>query len=298
MRDQLFELLLPHLGRPVTAVDVGARWGVVDRFAGLGDNVHAFGFEPDPVECKRLNDEAAATVSYEQLALSNKPGPATLYLTVDPACASLFPPTARLATALPGLGCIAPAGTMPVEVDTLDRWQSARGVDTVDALKLDAQGADFLILQGATDMLRGVKLVEVEVCFNSFYDGQPLFPEVDVFMRQHGFVLWRFSSETHYSVPSVPGPTVKIADTQWFDSKSVEVDGGAGQLYWCNAYYTRVEFTAAATELPNWSDAVYSACAAIGYGLFDLAVLSLHNAAKTPQEVSIVNAVRELCQRG
>ncbi len=75
----------------------------------------------------------------------------------------------------------------------------------MDAIKVDTQGSELEILEGAKETLRSVNLIEIEVTFNPKYDGQPLFAEVDQFLRSQGFVLWKFSSETHYSSANVPG---------------------------------------------------------------------------------------------
>lgn len=56
-------------------------------------------------------------------------------------------------------------------------------------IKLDTQGSELDILAGAGATLDSVVGIEVEVEFAPMYAGQPLFPEVDSFLRGKGFEL-------------------------------------------------------------------------------------------------------------
>jgi hypothetical protein len=59
----------------------------------------------------------------------------------------------------------------------------------IDILKLDLQGYELEALRGATTLLPRVKTITVEVEFVPLYNGQPLFGDVDVCLRQAGFRL-------------------------------------------------------------------------------------------------------------
>ena len=52
---------------------------------------------------------------------------------------------------------------------------------------VDLQGAELKALTGASRVLPKVKLIHAEVSFRPVYIGQPLFWEVNRFMRTHGF---------------------------------------------------------------------------------------------------------------
>eukprot|EP00928_Gymnodinium_smaydae_P062995 TRINITY_DN46705_c0_g1_i1.p1 TRINITY_DN46705_c0_g1~~TRINITY_DN46705_c0_g1_i1.p1 ORF type:complete len:577 (-),score=40.82 TRINITY_DN46705_c0_g1_i1:204-1934(-) len=65
-------------------------------------------------------------------------------------------------------------------------------IENVDLLKLDVQGMELAILQGAQDMLKRVLVVHAEVSFEPMYVGQPLFGDIDAFLRSHGFNFHRF----------------------------------------------------------------------------------------------------------
>lgn len=61
-----------------------------------------------------------------------------------------------------------------------------------DFITIDIQGGGLMALAGATSRLRGVSVTHAEVSFVSLYKGQPLFSEVEMFLRQHGFMFHRF----------------------------------------------------------------------------------------------------------
>jgi len=60
---------------------------------------------------------------------------------------------------------------------------------TIDLLKIDVQGYELEILQHGLEVLKSTNLVYIEVAFRPIYAGQPLFAEIDIFMRDSGFSL-------------------------------------------------------------------------------------------------------------
>jgi len=90
-----------------------------------------------------------------------------------------------------------------------------------DYLKLDTQGAELLILQGAQRLLQDVMVVHTEVEFVSIYKGQPLFAEVDQFLRQQGFVFHRFAGmqgRTFKPLIADGNLSAALSQTLWSDA--------------------------------------------------------------------------------
>ena len=77
----------------------------------------------------------------------------------------------------------------PVQTKRLD---DIEGLGDVDFLKLDVQGAELTVLQGAERVLKDVSVVQVEVEFVELYENQPLFADVDRFLRGQGFTFHTF----------------------------------------------------------------------------------------------------------
>jgi FkbM family methyltransferase len=208
---------------PLIYVDCGARRGRLPaqfRFLRL---VRYVGFEAESAECARLAAFAKAGHTYIPAILGRARERRTFNVTSSAACSSLLKPDHAF---------LAPFGELSrefhvdrqldVETVTLDECLPAHGIESADFLKLDTQGSELDILRGADRMLRGhVVGVQVEVEFAPIYVGQPLFADIDVFLRGHGFVLFDLS---RYRVRR---PTVaKQTPTR-------------GQLLWGHALYLK-----------------------------------------------------------
>jgi hypothetical protein len=80
--------------------------------------------------------------------------------------------------------------TIEVKIDRLDvvvrRHVLAR---KPYLLKIDVQGFELQVLQGAIDILPDVSVIVCEVNAVSFYEGQTGFEEIYAFLRQHNFKL-------------------------------------------------------------------------------------------------------------
>src|SRR5262249_49269140 len=78
----------------------------------------------------------------------------------------------------------------PVETKRLDDIPEVR---ETDFLKVDVQGAELLVFRGGERMLNDVLVVQTEVEFVPLYKDQPLFADVDTFLRGRGFQFHRMS---------------------------------------------------------------------------------------------------------
>lgn len=128
-------------------LDVGGCWGdTALRFASLvgpSGKVYTFEFDPESVEVLRtnlaLNPELAARVEIVEKALWSRSGEV---LTVHQAgrCTSVDTPTGEKA--------------MTVETITLDDFVEGAGVERVGFIKMDVEGAEPLVMDGAVALLR------------------------------------------------------------------------------------------------------------------------------------------------
>jgi FkbM family methyltransferase len=76
-----------------------------------------------------------------------------------------------------------------VKTETLDGFSASRGIRRVDFVHMDVQGAEQLVLSGASGMLPRVAAVWLEVSARALYKGQALRHQIGAFMRAHGFIL-------------------------------------------------------------------------------------------------------------
>jgi FkbM family methyltransferase len=76
-------------------------------------------------------------------------------------------------------------------------------VTHIDLLRMDAQGAELMILQGAGHKLTETVCVQTEVSFNTLYVGQPMFGDIHDFLTAKGFIFHTF---TEFQVRTI-GPS-------------------------------------------------------------------------------------------
>ncbi|MGA9666667.1 MAG: FkbM family methyltransferase [Gallionella sp.] len=76
-----------------------------------------------------------------------------------------------------------------VEVPQVRLEDVMQGSGEVDLLKLDLQGYELEALKGCGSLLKRIRIITTEIEFVSLYDGQPLFGDIDVFLRANGFRL-------------------------------------------------------------------------------------------------------------
>jgi FkbM family methyltransferase len=190
-------------------------------------NLTIYGFDADADACADANaDLEQRQVNWREvhipLALSNKIGESTLYVTQNPMCSSLYPPDESYLKRFAGLiDLVGLDFTIELEITTLDAICQAEAIRSIDFLQIDVQGADLQVLQGATQLLdRSVLAVQIEVEFAPLYHNQPLFSDVDAYLRNQGFSLFDLV-QAHRPRQISP------------------IQGRVGQLLWGDAFYFR-----------------------------------------------------------
>ena len=169
-----------------------ARW-LAAALAGGAAVLTLIGFEPEQLEWERLTSRAKANEVFSNRALHSRPGELTLYHTRDPARTSIYRPNAALVKdAFGGDDLFDIVHEEIISATTLDLALRELDLLPVEFLKLDTQGGELEILQGATRTLTGLFGVEVEVEFEELYEGQPLFPDIHGFLRSRGFRFMDF----------------------------------------------------------------------------------------------------------
>ena len=99
---------------------------------------------------------------------------------------------------------------------TLDEYIQQKQLPLPELLKMDVQGAEFLILEGGVEALKGAKLLQLEVWFSRGYGSStPLFHELNDYLSSRGFALFEIGE-------------------RFYDS--------AHRLYACDAFFAREDF--------------------------------------------------------
>lgn len=193
-RNKPFEVQKRLLGCAADLVifDVGAYIGeVTATYKKLFPESTIYCFEPFPDSFEKLNKSCRdGSIKTYQIAFSNKKGKNTFHVNVDLSCNSLLPPTESEFKRYSAKSI--KDGEIRVEADTLDNFCAEKGISCIDILKLDVEGAEVKVLEGASRMLskQAIKLIYSEVMFIPHYEGGCLFHELTGFLNRHEYTLF------------------------------------------------------------------------------------------------------------
>lgn len=179
---------------PIVLVDVGARWGISKHWEKANNYLKVIGFEPDEKEFNLLQEAHDKNRLYLNTALYKEKKELELFITRMPGSSSIFKIKESVRRKFPESERWDVIKTIKIMADTLDNQLAISKIDDVDFIKIDTQGSELFILEGASDTLNLKAVgVEVEVEFFQLYEDQPLFADVDVFLRNQGYELFDIS---------------------------------------------------------------------------------------------------------
>jgi FkbM family methyltransferase len=224
---QSFRSLIGEAVR-IKVVDIGAN--PIDGqppYAGLlrAGDADVVGFEPNKEALAKLNAAKGAHETYLPHAVGDG-GRHTLHCCQAPGMTSLLKPNPDVLGLFHGF----PDWSRVVateEVDTvkLDDIPETAGVDL---LKMDIQGAELMVLRNAKKRLKDALIIQAEVEFLPMYVDQPLFGDIDVFLRKNKFAFHRF-----FPVVSRTIKPMMVNNDMY---------AGFSQILWADAIYVR-DFT-------------------------------------------------------
>ncbi|MBA5864047.1 MAG: FkbM family methyltransferase [Nitrospira sp. CR1.1] len=192
--DHALELLLD--AEDLVIADVGAAYGLPWYLQVLDEWATLCLFEPNAARAEELrkaykksNRRKKAHVF--ETALSASGGERVLYETNVPTGSSLLKPGSDALNEFGDPSYFFPIHAHRIQTRRLDDVLNEAGIQQVDFLKLDVQGAEIEVLHGLGERLRQSTLgVELEVGLPGGYLEQPSMGEVDEFLRSRGFTLF------------------------------------------------------------------------------------------------------------
>lgn len=174
---------------PILVVDIGAN--PIDGtppYKALLENgiVKVIGFEPQPEALAKLNQQKGSNETYLPYAVGDGTSK-TLYVCHASGMTSTFEPNFSLLNRFQGYPEWAKIKEeVPIQTHRLDDLDT---IPPVDWLKIDIQGGELNVFEHAESKLKDCLVIQTEVNFIPLYKGQPLFAEIDQWMRAHGFML-------------------------------------------------------------------------------------------------------------
>lgn len=172
--------------------DIGANTGQFAqslRSAGYGGRIVSF--EPLAAAHRALIEASRHDPLWdiaERKAIGGREGTVELHIAGNSVSSSVLKMLPSHANAAPDSAYV---GTEIVGLTTLDAI-AARHVEASmrPFLKIDTQGTEDQVLDGATELLRRAKGLQLELSLVALYEGQQLFDSLDTRLRSLGFNLW------------------------------------------------------------------------------------------------------------
>jgi len=215
------------------------------------------GFEPQPPALARLNAKKGPRENYLPYALGDGTERMLNICDLEGMTSLLVPDPDHLPlfNRFPQWGTV--TSRVPVATRKLD---DIAEIGEMDLLKMEVQGAEREVLSHGAAKLRNTVAVQLEVSFVSLYQNQPSIGEMDLLMRELGFLPHCFADVKVWPL----APTLV----------SGKDNVGLRQLLEADLVYVR-DFTHAANLTPEqWKQLALIAhhC----YGSYDLAVRAIN----------------------
>jgi FkbM family methyltransferase len=193
LRERHPDLALMRLRRGAVVLDVGAHEGDFSECVLAHQpwaRLHAF--EPLPGAFAELRRRLAPFGGVElwPFALGSREEVRGLTVRRYAQATSFLPNGPVLDEGLFGLD-FSTRETLPVRVRRLADHAAERGIVRVDLLKLDVQGFEIEVLEGAGRLLETTGWVYAEAHLKPLYEGGPLLGELARFLEGRGFALVR-----------------------------------------------------------------------------------------------------------
>jgi FkbM family methyltransferase len=176
-----------------TALDIGAntgQFGAALRRAGFGGRIVSL--EPLQSAFDELSRHAAGDPGWtaQRNAVGATIGTLTMNIAANSVSSSPLPILDRHTDAAPGSAYV---GTEQVAATTVDELVAAHAITPeTTLLKIDVQGYEQAVLDGAQGTLSRFAAVRTEMSLVPLYGGQVLMPELISYLGARGFALWMF----------------------------------------------------------------------------------------------------------
>ncbi len=198
-----------------TILDVGAHKGEsITRFTTAFPNCKIVAAEANPILADALSANYGQRATIINKAVSAIEGTVDFYVNEQTQTSSLVPVNHESRDSITiqhegitGLGAV--NTRIQVESTTIDAIVLTHKITSIDLLKIDVQGAELSVLQGASRSLAITSVIELELSLFDFYESSTTFREIEEILHPAGFCL--------YSLPFVSQNPMN-GRTDWIDA--------------------------------------------------------------------------------
>jgi len=170
-----------------TIIDVGAAVGEYSKAASfIFPQAHIYAFEPIPDSFRKLENlsKKIKNIQCFNVALSDSVDVSEFHLNEFSFSSSLLNMTKTHKKIFPFTNN---ETVIKVRTNKLDNVLEDLDLRKPILLKLDVQGAELNVLKGATESLNSIDVIQLEVNFMNFYEGQASIEDIISFLKSFGF---------------------------------------------------------------------------------------------------------------
>lgn len=192
-------LMIQHFIKPGdTVIDAGAHIGDWSELVLRHTNKHChlYSFEPVPHFFSQLTQKHGSSIRAYNVALGNINGSTGMnyyYQKETEGCSSLFDRKV--------LGSI-PTKKITIQVTRLDTFCNNNRIDRINFLKIDTEGSEWDVLQGANSLITNGKIDIVQFEYGGTYpDANITLQQVYTYLTQQGYVIFRIAPDGLIHIP-------------------------------------------------------------------------------------------------
>jgi len=217
---------------PLVVVDVGARKGFEKHWDHYAAQINLIGFEPNEDSYKEcIERKSSPQTSYYPFALDRKKGQKKFYITSYLSACGFYEPDKKIVKRFGSEDIFNITEVLKVQTIDLDSFCEEYKIQNVDFIKLDTEGSELDILKGAERTLKNSILgISVEVEFIKMYIDQPLFSDIDQYLRSLNFELYDLdlNRKTRSSLSPYSGSNMNIG--QLVQGQALYLRDAVGEL--------------------------------------------------------------------
>ena len=247
-------------------VDVGASGGIHPRWSKTTEFYKGILFEPDSRVFNELKKNSDKNLIVINSALSDSNKEIEFHLCKKQEVSSVYPPNFNFLNKFADSERFNVQKIIHLNADTLNNQLKKEGVDEVDFIKIDTQGYELSILKGCSSYLENVVGLEVEVKFEPTYIGQPLFSEVDNYVKENGFIL------------------VDLKKYYWKRKNNKNTGNSKGQIIFGDALYFKSPEQILSSSNISQEKIIRTIYVYLSYGYVDLSQVLLNNSKDELEE--------------
>ena len=185
----------------ITIFDVGAHHGQTSTlYNTLFKKASIYSFEPSPdsFEILKKNIENYSNIKPINNALGNICGKVVFNVNKSSQTNSLLK-TDRDGEKTWGENLLNTIDIINIDCITIDEFVEKNEIDCIDILKLDTQGTEYQVIEGAANTIakNKIKLIYLEIITMPTYSGQKHFDEILLLLRNKEFNLFNLYNYSH-----------------------------------------------------------------------------------------------------